>query len=72
MTVPIVTEKTTLEEARNNPRATKEVMQQFILDDLTYALENIDKFDDSDKVFPHKAEVYGLMARFYMWKVAVR
>ncbi len=68
LTVPIVTEKTTLEEARNNPRATKEVMQQFILDDLTYALENIDKFDDSDKVFPHKAEVYGLMARFYMWK----
>ena len=43
-------------------------MQQFILDDLTYALENIDKFDDSDKVFPHKAEVYGLLARFYMWK----
>lgn len=68
LTVPIVTEKTTLEEARNNPRATKEVMQQFILDDLTYALENIDKFDDSDKVFPHKAEVYGLLARFYMWK----
>ena len=64
LTVPIVTEKTTLEEARNNPRATKEVMQQFILDDLTYALENIDKFDDSDKVFPHKAEVYGLLARF--------
>ena len=68
LTVPIVTEKTTLEEARNNPRATKDVMQQFILDDLTYALENIDKFDDSDKVFPHKAEVYGLLARFYMWK----
>ena len=34
LTVPIVTEQTTLEEARNNPRATKETMQQFIYDGL--------------------------------------
>ena len=26
-------------------------MQEFILDDLTYALENIDKFKDSDIEF---------------------
>lgn len=67
LTVPIVTEKTTQEEARNNPRATVAKMQEFILDDLTYALENIGKFKDSDKIFPHKAAVYGLLARYYLW-----
>lgn len=67
LTVPIVTEKTTEEEARNNPRATKEKMVEFILGDLDKAEANIENLEVATKDFPDKACVYGLKARLYLW-----
>lgn len=69
LTVPIVTENTTEEEARENPRVSREVMFEFIKGDLEYALANIDKASPELKVktLPNKACVLGLLARLYMW-----
>ena len=43
-TVPIVTETTSLSDLTNNPRATNEVMWNFILSDLDKAEEYIEMF----------------------------
>lgn len=67
LTVPIVTDKTTKEEAANNPRATREQMAEFILGDLDLAEENIPYLTVPDKVIPHLDVVYGLKARLYLW-----
>lgn len=67
LTVPIVTETTTEAEARNNPRATKEDMAAFILGDLDFAEEHINKLGESSKALPHLDAIYGLKARYYMW-----
>lgn len=67
LTVPIVTEKTTEEEARNNPRVSHEVMAEFILSDLQKAEELIGNFVPSSKTLPDLSVVYGLYARLYMW-----
>lgn len=67
LTVPIVTETTTEAEARNNPRATKEAMAEFILADLDFAEEHIGKLTESSKTLPHLDVVYGLKARLYQW-----
>ena len=68
LTVPIVTEKTTLTEARNNPRAKKADMVEFILSDLQIAEKYIPYLTVESKTFPHMAEIYGLEARLYMWQ----
>lgn len=68
LTVPIVTENTTEEESRNNPRATHEQMSAFILADLDYAEENIKYANyEANGLLPDIACVYGLKARLYMW-----
>jgi hypothetical protein len=67
LTVPIVTEETTAEEARNNPRVSHETMFEFILNDLNEAEEDLTGFSVPSKVFPDLAVVYGLKARLYMW-----
>lgn len=67
LTVPIVDENTTEEGARNNPRATKDVMAAFILADLQDAEKNIGYLSSADKTLPHLDCVYGLYARYYMW-----
>lgn len=67
LTVPIVTENTTEEEARNNPRANRKEMFDFILADLKYAEENIDKASYGTIALPDLGCVYGLYARLYMW-----
>lgn len=67
LTVPIVTENTTEEEARNNPRATHEQMSAFILADLDYAEENIGYARYGTTILPDLSCVYGLKARLYMW-----
>lgn len=67
LTVPIVTELTTEEEARNNPRATHADMSKFILSDLDYAEQNISKASFGTISMPDLACVYGLKARLYMW-----
>ena len=65
LTVPIVTEKTTEEQAKNNPRATREEMYQFILSDLEKAEEYLNK-DATAYTAPSLAAIYGLYARTYL------
>lgn len=67
LTVPIVTEKTTKEQANNNPRATREEMVEFINADLDKALELIDYLEYPDKTLPHEDVIHGLRARLYLW-----
>lgn len=68
LTVPIVTDKTTPEEATNNPRATREEMAKFIEEDLTNAESYITYQTTTDGgTQPTLACVYGLKARLYMW-----
>ena len=65
LTVPIVTENTTERQAHNNPRATREEMYAFILEDLDraegYLTDGINSYTT-----PTLAAVYGLKARAYI------
>lgn len=65
LTVPIVDENTTEEDAKDNPRATREDMYEFIFADLERALKYL---DPTDKVYmrPTVGAVYGLYARAYL------
>ncbi len=65
-TVPIITEKTTKEEATDNPRATNEKMFEFILSDLDKAEEYLADYTRSNKYTPDLSVVYGLKARAYL------
>ncbi|WP_028897324.1 RagB/SusD family nutrient uptake outer membrane protein [Prevotella sp. HUN102] len=68
LTCPIVTDKTTEAEARNNPRATHEQMAKFIEEDLNNAEKYIvNSPSNSGNTLPDLAVVYGLKARLYMW-----
>ena len=66
-TVPITTEETTEEIARDNPRATRQEMFDFILNDLTIAEGYLKGFTRPAKTVPDISVIYGLMARLYMW-----
>ena len=65
LTVPIITEKTTEEEAKNNPRASREEMYKFIISDLMTAAEYL-KDASVSYTAPGLAAVYGLLARTYL------
>ncbi|MBD5183094.1 MAG: RagB/SusD family nutrient uptake outer membrane protein [Bacteroidales bacterium] len=68
LTLPIVTEKTTEEEARNNPRVSHEDMYEFIKGDLDQAIELFNgAAGRSSKVLPNLAVAYGIYARLEMW-----
>ena len=70
LTVPIVTEKTTEAESRNNPRVTRQQMFEFIIGDLDQAEQLIAsgvQTSDGWHNIPDLAVVYGLKARTYMW-----
>lgn len=67
LTVPIVKEDVTEESARNNPRATRQEMFDFILSDLDNAEQYIVNLDRTVKTLPDLSVVYGLKARLYMW-----
>ncbi len=67
LTVPIVTEKTTDAESKNNPRVTREAMFEFIKSDLDRAETYIAKAARISKGYPDLGVVYGLKARMYMW-----
>lgn len=68
LTIPIMTEKTTEEQARNNPRATHEEMYKFIKSDLETAISYLsDCAARPDKLLPNLAVAYGLMARLNLW-----
>lgn len=66
LTVPIVTEKTTGEDAKNNPRASHDDMISFILSDLDTAEECLKNGSTNDKHLPDLAVVYGLKAKVYL------
>ena len=57
----------TAEQARNNPRVSRDAIVEFILADLNSAEENIKDLAISSKTIPHLDVVYGLKARLYMW-----
>ena len=65
LTVPIITESTTEEQAKNNPRATREEMYRFILSDLAKAEEYLAGSTESYTT-PSLTAVYGLYARAYI------
>ena len=66
LTVPIVTEKTTIAMATNNPQATNEKMFEFILEDLTKAEDELADYKRADVYTPDLSVVYGLKARAYL------
>lgn len=67
-TVPIITNDVTPEGARNNPRVKREVMAEFILNDLNNAEKYIPNLTNREgNSLPDLACVYGLKARLYMW-----
>lgn len=66
LTVPIVTEKTTLEESKNNPRATVEQIYELIFSDLGAAEKYLEGTASTSSLFPTLAVAYGLKARAYL------
>lgn len=66
LTVPIVDEKLTQDEAKNNPRATKEVIYKFIFDDLDAAEGYLAEANVSGRMLPTIDVVYGFKARAYL------
>lgn len=74
LTVPKVTEKTTREEAKQNPRLTRAEMKEFLLSDLDKADSVFTVIGADDikamslgKTLPSLAVIYGLKAKVYMW-----
>lgn len=67
LTLPIVTDKTTEEEMRNNPRATHAQLFDFIVGDLETAIPLMEGYARPDKTFPDVAVAKGLLARAYLW-----
>lgn len=65
LTVPIVTENTTEEIAKNNPRVSREEMYKFILSDLAKAEDYLRDIPQSYTT-PTLTAVYGLYARAYL------
>ena len=65
LTVPIVTESTTEAQAKNNPRAPRAQMYEFILADLAKA-ESLMSPSQKNYTLPTLAAVYGLYARAWL------
>lgn len=67
LTVPIVTEKTSESESRNNPRAPFYTMYRFILDDLNHALALLRGTQEPvSKINAGHGVVNGLLARLWL------
>jgi hypothetical protein len=66
LTVPIIKETTTEDEARNTPRASFKEMYKFILDDLAKAEEYLTGYNRTTKNLPNVAVVNGERARVYL------
>lgn len=62
--VPIVTEKTT--DFTNNPRASVAEVYSLIIEDLTYAIDNLEDYIRTDKARIDIQTAYGLRARAYL------
>lgn len=66
LTVPLVTEATTMEQAKQNPRLPFYHMYRFILTDLNHAEQYLADYERPDKNLPDLSVVYGMKARFWM------
>ncbi len=66
LTVPIVTESTTKNEAKHNPRVPFYTMYRFLLNDLNTAEEDLKGFTRENKSTPDLSVVYGLKARLWL------
>lgn len=66
LTVPLVTDKTTLEEAKSNPRAPFYTMYRFINSDLDKAEKHLKGYSRVDDSYPDSCVVAGLKARFWL------
>jgi len=66
LTVPIVTEATTGEMAKNNPRVSHDDMIKFILSDLDKAENCLKDVNYTGRNMPNLSVVYGLKAKVYM------
>ena len=62
--VPLVTENT--EDFTNNPRASVEDVYELIINDLTYAIDNLEGYVRTDKSRIDRQTAYGLRARAYL------
>ena len=67
LTVPIVSENTTTEQAKSNPRVSHEEMMKFIHSDLDKAEQYLSKWSPKDGHPPNLAVVYGIRAKVYLW-----
>ena len=67
LTVPIVSENTTAEEAKSNPRVTHEEMMKFIHSDLDKAEQYLADWSPKDGHLPNLAVAYGIRAKVYLW-----
>lgn len=67
LTLPIVTNETTEEQTRNNPRAPHATLFEFIVNDLETAIPLMEGYARPDKTFPDVAVAKGLLARAYLW-----
>ena len=61
--VPIVTEKTTSEDAMNNPRASVSAVYELIMKDLNEAIKLLEGYTRQDKGYVNQGVAYGLRAR---------
>ena len=66
LTVPKITETTTIEQAQHNPRMTWEEAFDFILADLDVAEKLLADYKRSDVYTPDVSVVYGMKARTYL------
>ncbi len=66
LTVPLVTDKTKADEAKNNPRVTVEKAYELIFSDLDAAEKYLEGTSSSCSLFPSYAVACGLKARAYL------
>ncbi len=67
LTIPIVTENTTEQESRNNPRVPFYEMFRFILTDLNEGVDCVTgTAEPSSKIYAGKGVIYGLLARLWL------
>ncbi len=67
LTLPIVTDQTSEDDMRNNPRAPHATIFQFIVNDLETAIPLMEGYARPTKTYPDVAVAKGLLARAYLW-----
>ena len=67
LTVPFVTEDSDAESSKNNPRATRQEMVDFILSDLDKAEMLMEGYTPASRQFPDISVVHAIRAKVYLW-----